>query len=413
MNRMMRARRGAAWFCVIPLLLTVLSAVPCVAMEETGKAQPAEISLDLSKASSPLKLTDYEGQASVWLAGEGDAAEWTVVCPAAGRYALSVLYRPVKDMGNGDMEAALSAEGQEASVILDRIYENEGGVTEDFPLDERGDQRRPVQTQWYGWRETALDAAETLELSGGTHVLRLEMRKGGAALAKLTLKNITDAPTYAAYVEEMRAHHPADAARHTVRLEGEAARWKSQSNLYPLTDRSSADTSPNDASHAVLNTIGGANWKTEGSWLEWQFTVPADGFYTFSMRCRQHMNLGMNTYRRVTIDGVLPFQELAAVCVESDNRWQNVTLGDGKNPYRLYLTAGEHTLRMTVTLGAYDKVVSSAETLLVQLNAISRAILSVTGVEPDIYRDYSFPEAAPEPDFRSAQRGESPEGIGG
>lgn len=35
---------------MIPLLLTVLSAVPCVAMEETGKAQPAEISLDLSKA---------------------------------------------------------------------------------------------------------------------------------------------------------------------------------------------------------------------------------------------------------------------------------------------------------------------------------------------------------------------------
>lgn len=162
-----------------------------------------------------------------------------------------------------------------------------------------------------------------------------------------------------------------------VRLEGRGGPLESQSNLYPLTDRSSADTSPNDASHAVLNTIGGANWKTEGSWLEWQFTVPADGFYTFSMRCRQHMNLGMNTYRRVTIDGVLPFQELAAVCVESDNRWQNVTLGDGKNPYRLYLTAGEHTLRMTVTLGAYDKVVSSAETLLVQLNAISRAILSV------------------------------------
>lgn len=154
---------------------------------------------------------------------------------------------------------------------------------------------------------------------------------------------------------------------------------------------------PYSVAHTVLNYIGGDPWTHAGEWIEWEFEVPEDGYYHISIKGRQMYQRGALSARTVFIDGEVPFEDLEAVTFGYSTGWEMRTLGDAEgNPFRFYLTAGKHTIRMEVTLGQMGPVLKRVEDSIYRLNQIYRKLLVLTGANPDRFRDYNLAKIYPE-----------------
>jgi len=179
-------------------------------------------------------------------------------------------------------------------------------------------------------------------------------------------------------------------------IEGEKASGKSDATMYPLNDRTSPLTVPSSYMQIKNNTIGGSKWVQPGQWIEWDVDAPTDGLYSISFRYRQNIKNNGVSYRKLYIDGEIPFEEAQAIEFPYGSGFQAMTLGDGDEQWQFYLDEGMHTLRLEVTAGEFSEIISMTDKTVLELNAVYRTILMITGPSPDIYRDYSFNKMIPE-----------------
>ncbi len=345
--------------------------------------------------------SDAEGR-YVYLPDEGSVT-WTVEVEQAGRYELWLTYCPAEG-NSGDIQRTLLVNGslpyEEASGLrFRRTWANKGDVQQDL----YGNDIRPLQVEESRWETACCRDSEgyvteplTVYLEQGQNTLTLTAEREPMLLRQLTLQS----PTVLRSYEQVRAEYEAkgytEAAGVLRQIEGEAARYKSSPTLYPLSDTSTCATEPYVPSVIKLNTIGGTRWSYVGDYLEWSFEVPQSGLYQIAVKARQNVTSGLVSSRRVLIDGSVPFAEMDSISFFYDSDWQSVVLGSGEEPYRFYLEAGTHTLRMEVTLGDMGQVLGVTQDVLTQLNRIYREIIMLTGTSPDTMRNYRFEETLPE-----------------
>ena len=143
----------------------------------------------------------------------------------------------------------------------------------------------------------------------------------------------------------------------------------------PVQDQSSAVVYPMSARYLLNNR----RWKNAGQWIEWAFEVPQDGYYEISMVDKQNFVRGIDVYRKIMIDGEVPFEEFNAQPFSYTQTWRIETLSDEDgNAYCVYLTAGKHTLGMEVVLSGETS--SRRCRTVQQLNNIYRQVIYITGV---------------------------------
>jgi hypothetical protein len=155
--------------------------------------------------------------------------------------------------------------------------------------------------------------------------------------------------------EEVKAQYETNgyktAASEPIKVQAEDIYRKSDYTLYPVADRSSAITEPQDASKVKLNCISGTKYKLAGQWISWKVNAPQDGLYQIALRYKQSILSGLYSSRTLKIDGKIPFEEAKNLNFKYDNEWKVDALGNDKEDFMFYLTAGEHEISMEVTLG--------------------------------------------------------------
>lgn len=180
-------------------------------------------------------------------------------------------------------------------------------------------------------------------------------------------------------------------------VQGEDSTIRSESSLYAKYDKSAPNTQPYSVTNTILNYVGGETWCSAGQWIEWEFSVPEDGYYNITVKGRQNYARGSVSSRTVYIDGEIPFEEMEEISFEYENDWNNLTLADADgNPYKIYLTEGTHTIRLEATLGGSGILLEELEDSIYRLNQIYRKLLVYTGATPDQYRDYNIDQVYPE-----------------
>jgi len=208
------------------------------------------------------------------------------------------------------------------------------------------------------------------------------------------------APAFPEYYDVYLSQFTADkkGQAEISRLEMELPVAQSDKSIYPLTDRTSAITSPQDPKLQLLNFMGGnENFKTVGQWAEYTFEVPenGEGFYTIAIRYKQNDISGMFASRALYIDGELPFAECADLRFNYSKDWQVGGVTDGTSTFEFYLKPGKHTLRMEVSLGQFADIIRQVESSLTNINGCYLDIMKLTGADPDEYRDYGFDRLMP------------------
>lgn len=347
------------------------------------------------------------------------SATWRVDVPEEGFYNIYIEYLMPDDYekyGSRGVaaERAVKINGElpfedAGNLLFSRIWTDGGPIRE----DNQGNQIRPVQKQIVDWQSSyCKDSMGYIAepywfyFEKGTNTLTFDAINEAMAIRKITVSAVKQAKTYAEYEASLPAVNTSEAGRKVDYLyEGEASVRRSESSLYAKYDRSSPTTSfnketstkgANSVTNTVLNYTGGEAWKSAGQWIEWDVNIPEDGYYYITIKGRQNYSRGSVSGRMLTIDGEIPFEEVKDISFGYKNDWECKTLGEKNNPYKFYLTAGTHTLRLEATLGEVGSVLEELEDSTFRLNQIYRTILVYTGATPDKYRDYKIQNVYPQ-----------------
>lgn len=368
------------------------------------------------------EITDYEGKTDcfVWTNNRGNVT-YDFEVEEAGLYNLELLYYTISGAST-TVDIGLRLDGEYPftacnDISLDRYWKDASEIKK----DSKDNELKPTQVELDMWVTYPLKDKEGLfndpyifYLEKGSHTLTIEGIRTNIALKSLTFKNYEELPDYNAPSEnELQAtpalpnddNHKNDIGSNTILIQAESPKFKNSSTLYATYDRTGSLVSPNHPTKQRYNTIGLDTWKKATQAITWEFTVPQDGYYTFSFKARQKAMRGFYSNRRIYIDGEVPNKEFDIVSFKYDPNWyaQTVTDNAGNDVY-LYLTAGTHTITMEAVPGEIGEVMRRLDDLVYTLNYYYRRILMITGPDPDEYNDYLVDIQIPEliPTFEDA-----------
>lgn len=359
---------------------------------------------DSFSGNEPEVISGIDGNpAKALLADDTTTLTWKFVVLESGNYNIKVRYFPYEGK-NSDIERELQIDGnvpfkEARSIKFLRVWTNEDVIRE----DSYGNEYRPGQIEDKKWLEQDVRAKlghysqpTPFYFTKGEHTLTFVPVNEPMLIEDITVYQKEKPKTY----EDVFAEWQSKGYKNTdavvpIRIEGENAKYKSDPTLFPVNDRTSPGTSPQHISRIRMNAIGGINWRYPGQWLEWQFEAENAGFYILSMRVKQDYLEGTSSYRRILIDGETLFDELSSVKYEYGFRWINKTIG-GAEPYRIYLSAGKHTIRLENIVGEVADILASLEDTVYELNYIYRKLMMITGAFPDPNQDYRIDARLPE-----------------
>lgn len=346
---------------------------------------------------------DYEGRSAV-IAGEGGTVSWEFAVRESGLFTVKLDYFPVSGYGS-NIERNLKIDGKfpfrEAEGIeFTRIYADE-------EADPSGSLVRPNQVEKPEWTEAyAADSfgyfgqALLFYLEEGLHTLELEAVREPVAISQITLESVDRTPSGYGEVLAQRRSEGAKEVKGAVDggvivIQAENSYRKGDPTLYASSDSSSTRNQPFDYRNKLINVIGGSAYKFSNQWISWKLTVPEDGFYTIGARYKQNFVRDIDCSRTLLIDGSVPFSEAESIHFTYGDEWNTVCFG-GEEPYLFYLTAGEHTLTLQVTAGDLTEVLTEADYILENLNAINLDLLALLSINPDVDRDYQIGRYMPD-----------------
>lgn len=375
----------------------------------SGAARPKqniEVNVTSYIDAEDARVTDeYEGAEKALYTGNDSKVTWEVDIPEAGFYNVYLEYMTVKSRGVA-IERAFYVNGelpfQDAS---DMTFLRMWADASEPRVDNRGNEIRPTQTEVYGWQSSYLKdkmgyMTEPYQFyfEKGKNTITLEAVNEPMVLRKLDIVAVEDEFTYADYAAAQTGTKAAGSGLDYVQIvQGEDSTVRSESSLYAKYDRASAITKPYSITKTILNYIGGEAWRNPGQWIEWNVEVPEDGCYHLCIKGRQNYDRGNISYRSLSIDGEVPFDEMKQVAFRFGNDWESLVLSDENDkPYSFYLTKGTHTVRLEATLGNMGTILEELSDSTFRLNQIYRTLLVYTGATPDQYRDYKIDQVYPE-----------------
>jgi ABC-type glycerol-3-phosphate transport system substrate-binding protein len=380
-------------------------------MERYARATPGQndFSIDIfswTQAEGISELSNFQSETRVIRTEEKSYIEYSFELENSGMYNMYIEYFPLASRGI-NIERSLYINGEIPFLGADRLTFQRvwGDSAVGRRIDNQGNEIRPSQIETPVWEsEWFRDyLGYTVDpymffFDKGVNTIRLVGINEPMAIRAITLKAPVSTKSYSEYTAGINtSRYRNSITTFMQKIQGEDAIRRSDPSLYAMYDRSSGATEPASVAKIKLNMTGGWNWRVAGQWIEWDFDVPENGMYRFTIKGRQNYNRGFVSNRSVLIDGEIPCKELAAVPFKYDNKWQLVTFQDGNGEDMLFpLSRGKHSFRLEVTLGRLGELLNVMEESVFRLNGVYRKILVLTGAEPDVYRDYRIDYVYPE-----------------
>lgn len=327
--------------------------------------------------------------------------EFKISTPADGRYYLKLNYTPTSE-NREQIECGVKINGElQYKELWDFILNSEYKDTSAPLSDYEGNQVRaeqckvlePITSYIYDYAYTYTEPL-SVNLKRGENTVAVSVISGEADINKVIFEPTGNIKSY----EEVKNEYKANGLKEigeTVYTQAEEYSLKSTSVIFPISDRTSAATSPAKAGKIRLNTVGGTHWNTVGQYIKWNINVPESGLYKIKLRFRQNSSPGQASQRTLCVNGKIPFKEAMSISFPYNSSWQVAALS-GAEEYLFYLNAGTNVIEMRNTPGEADTVLRVLNECVDGFNAIYRKLLMVLGSSPDLLRDYRLDKLYPE-----------------
>jgi ABC-type glycerol-3-phosphate transport system substrate-binding protein len=300
-----------------------------------------------------------------------------------------------QDEGIRDLELAVMINGDYPFPEAEQVTLAKSWTTPTtFAEDRYQNQIMPRASLAQVWqRQPAFDAQRLQEqpllwpLEAGINTLTIYQTRGQFLLGHLYLKPRNVSPTYSQYLSS----YPNGTL---VNQHLEAYQAEHLSSRNSLLTRFTTNREPNVTPFALieskLNVIDGATYQHGGQAIAYQVEVPTSGFYFLTWKVLQN-RVQTISYRRLKINGEVPFAEANTIPFPASRSWQNRTLGPlSGDPYRFYLPAGIHTLTLEVNVSQTARMYAELRQLMEALNELSLAVKKITGNTIDPNREWDL-----------------------
>ncbi len=373
------------------------------------------VSFISSKGANIEKLDSFKGENGEikkgvikWTNEEGSAT-YKIKVPSDALYNVKFIYYAMPSRNN-PVSLGLKVDGKYLfegantfdlpRVFTDKADENGSTVR----IDGIGNEFAAEQTEVFMFQEeyfvdhTGIESSPyTLALSAGEHTLEIVSLAEPFALDAIVL---CPPETYKPYAEVSAEYDSSlNATSETIKLEGEDALYKNTHSLVDQYDQSDPSVSSVSGSNPYLtriNYIGDVNWASSGQRLTWKVEAPANGYYKLAFRYKQSHVLNGTSYRKLMINGKVPFAEANEIAFDYDIDWKHMEFADDKGtPYLVYLKEGENLISMEVTLGGLTETVRELQEVTYEIGNLYRDMIKITGENPDNNRDYALFEQIP------------------
>lgn len=356
--------------------------------------------LGLPLADTPTAQT-YAG-ASVVI-NQGESVRWNVDIPEDG------LYEFRWDMANGTQTLV----NPEAALTIDEaypVYELRRMVIPhtfidtqtEFNVDRYGnDMPIPLlrQSRWMAVTVRDANFAQpfplAIYLTQGTHTFTLTVTVGSITVGRFTISERTTLPTYAAYQASLTSDPVSDVK---LVLEAEHPAWRNSTSVMTGAERN-MNLSPYDSSTLRMNILSGDGWKQSGTSVTYTINVPRSGRYHLNLYAKQGAKSNFTVYRKVLINGEVPFMEANAMPFTYSRDYRNVILGNAA-PYAFHLQEGLNTLTLEASVSPYLSAIETIEAVLDDINTLSLEIRKLVGNQDNPYKEWVISDYLPDLDVR-------------
>lgn len=313
-------REYAAGFdAVYPKREICIEAGDCVRYEEHGRI------------TEPVIYQDYEGMPGSSLYTGADAVTgFAVRIEEEGFYNLLLSYYPLAGSESA-IERSILVDGETpyremARVEYDRIWTVAAGKGGTYAAEQISGTDRDIEKRNDYYAAKPL----TVYLTRGEHTITFVSRKEPMMIHQVILGCAKPAQEY----KKVKGFWDAVGIR---AAEGEPVCMEAEQ--MSVSAKGPSDTTDDG--------VTGIFWEQAGQWVEWAFDVKAAGYYTISMRVCQNYVKGGDTYRKIMVDGIVPFQEMERYGFRYGWFRRTDVLSDTVGvPYVFYLKEGRHTFRM-------------------------------------------------------------------
>ena len=327
-----------------------------------------------------------------------------------GLYHIGLEYLPIKE-NPIDIEFSFKIDGdtqyrEVTSLMLKRTWIEDKTPDEDGNWPQRdinGNEVSPDVIEALKWTNYTLhdnifssDDDMLFYLAPGEHSIKINVLRESVALASITLGGNEQLPSYnSVYAEYQKKGYKPVSKDTNITLHAEYSSLKSDNSLVMSAEYTASTTNgTGDQLHYAktrFNVLGGEAWKFPNDWIEYEIDVAHSGLYNLSFKYKQDYVEGMNVYRKVYIDGEIPFEEFSRVTFKPSSVWKNYTVSDKSgNPYYVYLEKGKHTIRLNATFGPIAETLQMLDAQTTSLNKWYMKIVQITGPMPDTLRDYDL-----------------------
>jgi ABC-type glycerol-3-phosphate transport system substrate-binding protein len=318
----------------------------------------------------------------------------------AGLYELSFDYYPLSSEVV-PIEGAIQVNGkypfyESRRIVFPADWKN---AKDKFEKDRFGNDMIPKQKRVPKWdRLTAEDASQLqskplkFELKKGKNTIELANLSGEMLLGNVYVSSPRKLLTYEEYLSENKNQKQVDAL---LTREAEKNYTKNSSYIRPFAANDSSAI-PSNPKNLLLNTLGGDSWTTSGQAVNWKVNVKKEGYYKLTFKVLQNKETGGPVFRKLLIDGEVPFSEVAPFTFDFNKKWANVTLENKEGKaYLFYLTKGEHEIGLEADASPVEPVIHTTNQVMREMEELTLEIRKLTGNQTDRSRNWMISEFIP------------------
>lgn len=354
--------------------------------------------------NSALKDTNIAGRDHVleWNGNQPQWIEWSFDISEPGLYQIEVEYW-LSDKTTAHSVRSFEIDGKSPFEEAETLTFYQMFTDKNKPSKNAfGDEISPSQKAVSDWRVLKLcdslgmyDMPYQFYFEKGTHTFKMNYAARDLVLSEI---RICPAETVRSYAEVSRDYQKNGykEAIQDFTVEAESNISCKSTPIIRMQNDSDPTCTPRNDNAIVMNTLNGLLWKEGNGQITWNIDVPESGLYKISMRVKQAWGDGLPVFRKIEIDGEVPFSELLQYTFDYDRNWQTETLADKDgNPYLFYLKKGSHTLTMTVKLSRISEMVQSVKEDMQIVSDMLLNIKMITGNDPDPNYEYRLEQKIP------------------
>ena len=233
-------------------------------------------------------------------------------------------------------------------------------------------------------------------LAQGKHTISFETVKEPIEFVSLSFEAYKEPLPYADQIEGLKQkykEYDGNAIVLQAERTGEGTEQivKSSSSISVQKNHSDSNVVPFHPYYNRYNTIGASTWQNPGDSITWTIKAPKEGLYSLTFKGRQSTNRGVTSYRKVYVNGLVPYKEMDAVGFAYSSEMNNYTVSDSEGkPVLFYLNEGNNTITLENVMGPFGSIITEVEQSMRNLNNDYLHVIRLTGQAPYRYIDYQI-----------------------